>query len=97
SVTYSAPSGPTVLPLALSRPVSRPVTSRVAVGPWHGDWTLAADGVTIAMRAAANNSTLPIPTDFVTRFARFTASARMFCLFMIYFPFLVLVLFDSPF
>src|SRR6266496_4097003 len=36
SVTYSAPSGPTVLPLALSRPVSSPVTSSVAVGPWHG-------------------------------------------------------------
>src|SRR6266446_945355 len=49
SVTYSAPSGPTVLPLALSRPVSRPVTSRVAVGgPGHGDEALAADDVIIA-------------------------------------------------
>src|SRR6266542_672569 len=93
SVTYRAPSGPTVLPLALSKPVSRPVTSSVAVGPGHGHRPLAADGVIIVIRAAAN-STIPIPTDFVTR-TGFRPSARMFCLFMIQFPFLVLAFFDS--
>src|SRR6266540_121981 len=92
SVTYRAPSGPTVLPLALSKPVSRPVTSSVAVGPGHGHRPLAADGVIIVIRAAAN-STIPIPTDFVTR-TGFRPSARMFCLFMIQFPFLVLAFFD---
>jgi len=55
----------------------------VAVGPWHGRRTLAADGVIIATRAAANKSTIPIPTDFVTRIAGFRTSARMFCVFMI--------------
>ncbi len=79
SVTYSAPSGPMVLPMA----PSRPVTSRVAVGPPHGDEALAADDVIIAIAAAVNISTIPIPTDSVTRIAGFRASARMFCLFMI--------------
>jgi hypothetical protein len=79
SVTYSAPSGPMVLPDA----PSRPVTSRVEVGPSHGGAALAADGVIIAIRAAANISTIPIPTDCVTRIAGFRASAKMFCLFMI--------------
>src|SRR5436309_6387983 len=89
SVTYSAPSGPTVLPLALSKPVSRPVTSSVAVGPGHARRPLAADGVIIATKAAANKSTIPISTDFVTRIAGFRASARMVCFFMIQFPFFV--------
>src|SRR5437773_4619418 len=52
SVTYSAPSGPMVLPVA----PSRPVTSRAAFGPAGGGEALAADGVIIAIRAAANNS-----------------------------------------
>src|SRR5438034_10273411 len=52
SVTYSAPSGPMVLPMA----PSRPVTSRVAVGPTHGDEALAADDVIIAITAAVNIS-----------------------------------------
>jgi hypothetical protein len=63
------------------------------VGPWHGDEALAADGVIIAITAAVNISTIPIPTDFVTRLAGFRASARMFCFFMI--SFFVLALFDS--
>src|SRR5438034_6398759 len=91
SVTYSAPSGPTVLPMA----PSRPVTNRVAVGPGHGDEALAADGVIIAITAAVNISTIPIPTDSVTRIAGFRASARMFCFFIIEFPFVVLAFFDS--
>jgi hypothetical protein len=64
-------------------PCTKPVTSRVTVGPSHGGAAVAADGVIIATRAAANNSTIPIPTDFVMRIAGFRASARMFCLFMI--------------
>jgi hypothetical protein len=59
------------------------------VGPSHGDAALAADGVIIAIRAAANNSTILIPSDLVTRIAGFRASARMFSLFMIYFLFLL--------
>jgi hypothetical protein len=55
----------------------------VAVGPWHGRWPRAADGVIIAIRAAANISTTPMPTEFVTRLAGFRASARMFWLLMI--------------
>src|SRR5206468_12746465 len=51
SVTYSAPPGPMVLPVA----PSRPVTSRVALAPPDGGEALAADGMTIAIRAAANN------------------------------------------
>jgi hypothetical protein len=54
----------------------------VTVAPVHGGWALAADGMIIAMRVAANNSTMATLTDFVTR-AGFRASARMFCLFMI--------------
>ena len=61
----------------------RPVTSRVAVGSSHGGGALTADGVIIAIRAAANNSTIPMPIDFVTRIAGFRASARMFWLLMI--------------
>jgi hypothetical protein len=83
SVTYSAPSGPTVLPLALSKPVSSPVTSSVAVGPWHGRRPLAADAVITATRAAAKKSTIPMRTNFVTRIAGFRASARVFWLLMI--------------
>jgi hypothetical protein len=64
-------------------PAAKPVTSRVAVGPWHGRRPLAADGVIIATRAAANNSTIPMRTDFVTRIAGFRASAKMFWLLMI--------------
>src|SRR5881394_4664670 len=41
SVTYSAPSGPMVLPFA---PSAKPVTSRVSVGSSHGGAALAADG-----------------------------------------------------
>jgi hypothetical protein len=80
SVTYSAPSGPMVLPFA---PSAKPVTSRVAVGSSHGRRARAADGVIIAIRGAANISTKPMPTDFVTRIAGSRASARMFCVFMI--------------
>jgi hypothetical protein len=53
------------------------------VAPAHGGWALAADGMIIAMRVAANNSKMATLTDFVTRIAGFKASARMFCLFMI--------------
>jgi hypothetical protein len=53
----------------------------VAVGPPHGRWPLAVDGVIIAIRVAVNNST--IPSDFVTRIAGFKANARMIFLFMI--------------
>jgi hypothetical protein len=65
----------------------------VAVGPGHGDEALAADGVIIAITAAVNISTIPIPTDSVTRIAGFRASARMFCFFMI--SFFVVALFES--
>jgi hypothetical protein len=61
---------------------AKPVTSRVVVGSSHGRRARAADGVIIAIRAAANISTTPIPTNSV-RIAGFRASARMFCLFMI--------------
>jgi hypothetical protein len=53
------------------------------VGPSHGGAALAADGVIIAIRAADNSSTIPMPTDFVTRIAGFRASVRMVSLFMI--------------
>jgi hypothetical protein len=69
-----------VLPFA---PCTKPVTSRVTVGPSHGGAALAADGVIIAIRAADNSSTIPMPTDFVTRIAGFRASVRMVSLFMI--------------
>ena len=52
SVTYSAPPGPTVLP----EPPSRPVTSCVGLGAPDGGAALAANGVIIAIRAAANNN-----------------------------------------
>ena len=68
-----------VLPMA----PSKPVTSRVAVGPPRGDEALTADDVIIAITAAVNNGAIPIPTDSVTRIARFTAIARMFFLIMI--------------
>jgi hypothetical protein len=55
----------------------------VAVGPGHGRWALATDSVIIAITAAVNISTIPIPTDFVTRIAGLRTSARMFCVFMI--------------
>jgi hypothetical protein len=55
----------------------------VAVGRSHGGAAFAADDVIIAIRAAANNSTIPMPIDFVTRIAGFRASARMFWLLMI--------------
>jgi hypothetical protein len=80
SVTYNAPSGPMVLPLA---PAAKPVTSRVAVGSSHGCRARAADGVIIAIRVAANNSAIPMRNDFVTRIAGFRASARMFWFLMI--------------
>src|ERR1700692_1352369 len=54
SVTYSAPSGPTVLPVA----PCRPVTSRGAGGLTDGDGALSADGVIIATTAIS--SELPI-------------------------------------
>jgi hypothetical protein len=72
------------------------VTSRVAVGPWHGDEALTADGVIIAITAAVNISTIPIPTDSVTRIAGLRASARLFCFFIIEFPFLVVAFFLNP-
>src|SRR5437773_5444793 len=81
SVTYSAPSGPMVLPMA----PCKPVTSRVAVGPPDGGAALDATNPTpsiITMIA-------PPKWNFVTRIAGFRASARMFCLFMIQFPFFV--------
>jgi hypothetical protein len=68
----------------------------VAVGPSHGGLALAADGAIIA-RAAANIGTIPIPTDLVTRIAGFRASARMFCFFIIEFPFGVVAFFDFLF
>src|SRR5438552_168232 len=80
SVTYSAPSGPTVLPVA----PSRPVTSREAVGTWHGA-ALAATNPT----ASIITMIAPPKWNFVTRIAGFRASARMFCLFMIQFLFFV--------
>src|SRR5687767_7126281 len=52
SVTYSAPPGPMVLPEA----PSRPVTSRTALGAPDGCGALAADGATIAITSAVNNS-----------------------------------------
>src|SRR6266516_6539286 len=79
SVTYSAPSGPTVLPVA----PSRPVTSREAVGTWHGA-ALAATNPT----ASIITMIAPPKWNFVTRIAGFRVSARMFCLFMIQFLFL---------
>src|SRR5437764_10797895 len=53
SATYSAPSGPTVLPLVPSRPEA----SRVAWGPRDVGGALAADGVIVAIRTAAHNNT----------------------------------------
>ena len=53
SVTYSAPSGPMVLP----EPPSRPVTSRDAVAfPEGGAEALAADGANIAIKATDNSN-----------------------------------------
>src|SRR5687768_8777383 len=49
SVTYSAPSGPTVLP----DPLARPVTSSVSVGAATGGGPIAANGVVDAISAAA--------------------------------------------
>src|SRR5205809_2731842 len=82
SVTYSAPSGPMVLPFA---PSAKPVTSRVAVGPPDGGAALDATNPT----ASIITMIAPPKWNFVTRIAGFRASARMFCLFMIQFPFFV--------
>src|SRR5206468_7705945 len=81
SVTYSAPSGPMVLPMA----PCKPVTSRVAVGPPDGGAALAATNPT----ASIITMIAPPKWNFVTRIAGFRASARMFCLFMIQFLFLL--------
>ena len=50
SVTYSAPSGPTVLPEA----PCRPVTSKVPAGLTDGGGALSADGMIIATRAISS-------------------------------------------
>src|SRR4051794_30682592 len=52
SVTYNARPGPTALP----EPPSRPVTSRVALGPPDGGAALAATGVIIPIRTATNDN-----------------------------------------
>src|SRR5215468_12111032 len=51
SGTYSAPSGPTVLPMVPCRPEA----SRAALGAPDGGWALATDGAPIAIRAAAHH------------------------------------------
>ena len=52
SVTYSAPSGPTVLPMLPCRPVTR----RETVASPEDAAALATDGATIAVKAAANTN-----------------------------------------
>src|SRR5262249_60135253 len=54
SVTYSAPSGPTVLP----QPPCRPVTRRDAVAVPDGAAAIAADGTLTAINAANNTNSL---------------------------------------
>src|SRR5215213_7099263 len=54
SVTYSAPSGPTVLP----EPPCRPATKRCAVGSPEGPAAVAADGTTDASSASIGESAI---------------------------------------
>ena len=55
SVTYSAPSGPMVLP----EPPSRPVTNRYAVGSLEGGAARAAGGATNASSVSTRRTSHP--------------------------------------